>query len=213
MKLFPSTIITYQNLSSVDLEISQICVNLGHKLSPNNPDLFVINHETGWSVELIRSLKKFISQKPFNHSNKICLIYQAENLNSESQNALLKTLEEPGENNYLILITNKPSSLLATIISRCHFIKLANNDPKTSLKKPFQISGNFTKDTTPLESLYKNKDQILPHLQDQLQIFQQKLIKDPTPQNSQIAKNIIKAINMIQSNVDPRSALDFVFLS
>jgi DNA polymerase III gamma/tau subunit len=212
MKPFPSTIVIYQNQSIADQKINEICHELNNDISPNNPDIFIINDSTGWTIELTRSLKKFLSQKPFNHQNKICLIYQAHNLNSESQNALLKTLEDPGENNYLVLTTSKPSSLLPTIISRCHLIRL-NDDTKNSPKsKIIQITGNFTKDSVALESLYKNKDQILPYLQDQLQIYQQILIETPNQSTNQIVKNIIKAINMIDANVDPRSALDFVFL-
>lgn len=213
MKLFPSTIIVCQNQALADAKVNEICQQLNNQISPNNPDIFVIDEQSGWTIDLIRSLKKFSSQKPFNHQNKICLIYQAHNLNTESQNAILKTLEEPGSNNYLILATNKLSSLLPTIISRCHLIKLTNSDTKISPTKLLKISGDFTKDTTPLESFYKNKDKVLPYLQEQLQNYQQQLIENPTPQNSHIIKNIIKAINMIEANVDPRSALDFIFLS
>jgi len=213
MKPFPSTIIIYQNQFTADQKVDDICHQLGNNLSPNNPDIFVINEQSGWTIELIRSLKKFSSKKPFNHENKICLIYQAHNLNTESQNAILKTLEEPGENNYLILTTNKPSNLLPTIISRCHLIRLVDDNKDAAKSKIIQVTGNFNKDSFALDNLYKNKDQILPYLQDQLQIYQQKLIENPNSLNNQIIKNIIKAINMVNANVDPRSALDYVFIS
>ncbi|MDD4937709.1 MAG: hypothetical protein PHX34_01695 [Candidatus Shapirobacteria bacterium] len=213
MKPFPSTIIIYQNQSIANQSVDEICHKLGNKLSPNNPDIFILNEQTGWTIELIRSLKKFSAKKPFNHQNKICLIYQAHNLNIESQNAILKTLEEPGENNYFILTTNKPSNLLPTIISRCHLVRLIDDNKDTPKSKIIQITDNFSKDSFALDNLYKNKDQILPYLQDQLQIYQQKLVENPTSSNSQIVKNIIKSINMIDANVDPRSALDFVFLN
>ncbi|MFA5532244.1 MAG: hypothetical protein WDA13_01420 [Candidatus Shapirobacteria bacterium] len=213
MKPFPSTIIIYQNQSIADQKVSQICQQLDNNLSPNNPDIFTINDQSGWTIELTRLLKKFLSQKPFNHQNKICLIYQAHNLNTESQNAILKTLEEPGENNYLILTTNKPSNLLPTIISRCHLVRLTDDNKDAAKSKIIQITGNFNKDSAILDNLYKNKDQILPYLQDQLQIYQQILIENPNQSNNQIVKNLIKSINMINANVDPRSALDYVFLN
>ena len=211
MKLFPSTIIVYQHLSQVDDHINQICQSLGHIHSTNDPDIYFINQETGWTIELIRSLKNFISQKPFNHQNKIIIISEAHNLNTESQNALLKTLEEPGENNYLILTTNQPSKLLNTIISRCHLIKLVHQN-KTSSTKKIEITGNFSKDTLAIDQFYKNKEQILPFLKEQLSLFQKDLINKPDLQKSKIIKKIIKSINMIEANVDPRSALDFIFL-
>ena len=211
MKLFPSTIIVYQHLSQVDDHINQTCQSLGHIHSTNDPDIYFINQETGWTIELIRSLKNFISQKPFNHQNKIIIISEAHNLNTESQNALLKTLEEPGENNYLILTTNQPSKLLNTIISRCHLIKLVHQN-KTSSTKKIEITGNFSKDTLAIDQFYKNKEQILPFLKEQLSLFQKDLINKPDLQKSKIIKKIIKSINMIEANVDPRSALDFIFL-
>ena len=213
MKLFPSTIIVYQNLKQVSDQIDQICQSLGNKFSINNPDIFSINQETGWTIELIRSLKNFISQKPFNHQNKIIIISEAHNLNTESQNALLKTLEEPGEDNYLILTTNQPSKLLNTIISRCHLIKLINTDKTISSQKKIKITDNFVKDTFVIDNIYKDKEQILPLLQEQLYLFQKDIVNQPSTQKSNIIKKIIKSINMIEANVDPRSALDFIFLS
>lgn len=213
MKLFPSTIIVYKDLLQIDQQINEICQSLGHKFSINNPDIFSINDKTGWTIELIRSLKNFISQKPFNHQNKIIIISEAHNLNTESQNALLKTLEEPGENNYLILTTNQPSKLLNTIISRCHLIKLINSDKNAFSQEKIKITGNFAKDTLAIDNIYKNKEQILPFLREQLSLFQKDLINKPDNQKSKIIKKIIKSINMIEANVDPRSALDFIFLN
>ena len=213
MKLFPSTIIVSRSIDQSINYTIETCQSLGHKSIINNPDLFLINQETGWTIDLVRSLKKFISQKPFCHQNKVVIISQADNLNIESQNALLKTLEEPGENNYIFLITARPSKLLNTITSRCHLIKITNLDNKKSSKEIIKITGNFLKDTSGLEELYKNKDQILPFLKEQLALLQKDLINKPSTRTSQIIQRIIKSISMIESNVDPRSALDFVFLA
>jgi len=213
MKLFPSNIIVYQQITDADHEINDLCQSLGHKSLNNNPDIFFINQETGWTIELVRSLKNFISQKPFNHQNKVIIISEAHNLNIESQNALLKTLEEPGDNNYIFLTTNRPSKLLNTITSRCHTIRINNFSKNTFLNKKIEITGDFTKDTLALEKFYKNKDQILPLLKEQLYLFQQDTIDKPNLQKSRIIQKIIKSINMIESNVDPRSALDFIFLN
>jgi len=213
MDLFPSTLIICSNKEQINLKIGEICQSLNHQISPNNPDIFVINEVSGWTIELVRLTKNFLSQKPFNHQNKIIIINDAHNLNIESQNALLKTLEEPGDNNYLIITTSKPSKILPTIISRCHLIKLVNNSKDTSEIKPIEITSDLKKNLLNSETISKNKDQVLPFLEEQLQIFKKIILKDPSPKNSQIIKNLIKAISMINANVDPKSALDFVFLS
>ena len=212
MNIFPSTIIVSSNQTEINHQIDQICVHLKNQILPNNPDIFIINQDTGWTIELIRQINHFLSQKPFNHANKIIIIFQAENLNPESQNALLKNLEEPGENNHIILTTSKPSKLLSTIISRCQTIKLKNN-LSSSKNQPIEILHQIKKDLLTSESLSRDKTQVLPYLEDQLKIQQQLLIKNPNPKTSQLLQKIIKAIQMIESNVDPKSALDFVFLS
>ena len=212
MNIFPSTIIISSNPKKVDHQIDQICTYLKTEISPNNPDIFIINQDTGWTIELTRQIKHFLSQKPFNHSNKIVVISQAENLNTESQNALLKMLEEPGDGNYIILSTSKPAKLLPTIISRCQIIKL-KNDSYLSNSQPLKILHQIQKDLATSESLSKDKTQVLPYLEDQLKIYQKLLIENPNIETTQLIQKIIKSIQMIESNVDPKSALDFLFLS
>lgn len=55
---------------------------------------------------------------------KIGIIHEADRMNRESQNALLKTLEEPPRDTTLILCTANPGSLLATTRSRCQQLRL-----------------------------------------------------------------------------------------
>ena len=212
MNIFPATIIISSNAKEIDQQIDQICTFLQTEISPNNPDLFIINQDTGWTIELTRQIKHFLSQKPFNHSHKVVIISQAENLNVESQNALLKILEEPGEGNYIILSTTKPAKLLPTISSRCQIIKL-KNDFSLSNNQPLKILHQIQKDLATSEILSKDKTQVLPYLEDQLKIQQKLLVANPNPETSQLIQKIIKSIQMIEANVDPKSALDFLFLS
>jgi len=50
---------------------------------------------------------------------KALLLLEADRLNGESANALLKTLEEPARGLLLVLVTTHPYRLLPTILSRC----------------------------------------------------------------------------------------------
>jgi DNA polymerase-3 subunit delta' len=54
---------------------------------------------------------------------KVFIIEQAETMNPQAQNALLKTLEEPAGRTAIILISDSPGSLLATIRSRCQLLR------------------------------------------------------------------------------------------
>ncbi len=58
---------------------------------------------------------------------KFGIIFDADRMNEESQNAFLKTLEEPPKATFFMLTTGKPSSLLPTTRSRCQSIRLPDN--------------------------------------------------------------------------------------
>ena len=102
-------------------EFGKLLINVDNV--DNSPDYINIE-PTGSSIKIaqIRELQSDIIIKP--HSKyKIYVINHAEKMTVESQNALLKTLEEPPEYAIIILITNNKESLLPTIKSRCEIIK------------------------------------------------------------------------------------------
>jgi DNA polymerase-3 subunit delta' len=63
--------------------------------------------------------------RPFEGGKRVFVVEAAEALRDESQNALLKTLEEPPAFVHLILLSSEPEALLETIASRCHPIDFA----------------------------------------------------------------------------------------
>ncbi|WP_158260539.1 AAA family ATPase [Chlorogloea sp. CCALA 695] len=73
--------------------------------------------EPGIRVEQVREIDQFLSTSAINSNRKVVVIADAHLMNTTAANALLKTLEEPGGNNCIILLTCKP--LLPTIASRC----------------------------------------------------------------------------------------------
>jgi DNA polymerase III subunit delta' len=70
------------------------------------------------------------SYRPFESEKRVFVIEAAEQMRDESQNALLKTLEEPPDFVHLILLTAEPSMLLETIASRCQSIDFAPLPPE-----------------------------------------------------------------------------------
>lgn len=65
------------------------------------------------------ALADFLSLRAAEGGYRIVLVREAERANEEAQNALLKTLEEPGERTLIVLETAQPEVLLPTIRSRC----------------------------------------------------------------------------------------------
>jgi DNA polymerase III subunit delta' len=63
--------------------------------------------------------------RPFEGERRVFVIEAADAMADESQNALLKTLEEPAPFVHLILITSEPAALLETVRSRCQVVRFS----------------------------------------------------------------------------------------
>ncbi len=95
----------------------------------NHPDFLLIEKDAEKreiTVDKIRKISDFINQTSAISDNKFILIDSACELNKSASNALLKILEEPHQNNFLILISHNLSRVLPTIRSRCQLIKIPN---------------------------------------------------------------------------------------
>ena len=93
-----------------------------------HPDLFRLSPEgdsKNIRIDQIRSLIEGISLSSHYGRYKVVILYPAHAMNIAAANALLKTLEEPPTNTVLLLITDRPSFLPATIRSRCQSLRLA----------------------------------------------------------------------------------------
>jgi DNA polymerase-3 subunit delta' len=77
-------------------------------------------------VEAVREqVIRAASYRPFEGSRRVFVIEAAEAMRDESQNALLKTLEEPAGFVHLILLSSEPAALLETVSSRCQTVEFA----------------------------------------------------------------------------------------
>lgn len=89
-----------------------------------HPDLILLEPEEGEiKIAQVRDLIWKLSLRPYSAKVKVAIIDQAQAMNFESQSCFLKTLEEPSPSTILILISEYPDRLLATIRSRCQMIK------------------------------------------------------------------------------------------
>lgn len=75
------------------------------------------------TVEQVRELSGKLRQGSLLGGRKVAIIREADALNANSANALLKTLEEPAANTVIILISDDIAKLPKTIVSRCQKIK------------------------------------------------------------------------------------------
>ena len=96
-----------------------------------HPDILVIEPDETQGqnpqikIERVREIEHHVIYRPLIGLRKICLIDNADRLTIGAANALLKTLEEPPDHCLFILITSRPSALLATLKSRCLLVRFS----------------------------------------------------------------------------------------
>jgi DNA polymerase-3 subunit delta' len=76
-------------------------------------------------INSVRSLKRTSSMTSVEGSWKVFLVLDADRMNAEASNSLLKTLEEPTEKTILVLTTSEKDRLLPTIVSRCQLVQFS----------------------------------------------------------------------------------------
>ena len=87
----------------------------------NHPDFLTVSRETDASVIKIKQIRELIDflQITSHYGKRVVVVNEIDTLNLNGANALLKTLEEPVNNVFLIVLTEQPQRLLPTIQSRC----------------------------------------------------------------------------------------------
>jgi DNA polymerase-3 subunit delta' len=100
-----------------------------------------------------------VSLRPFEAERRVFVIVEADRMNDESQNALLKTLEEPASYAHLVLVSSAPGRLLPTIVSRLQGVRFGpvpaariaelleaeSVEPRTALACARLAGGNATR--------------------------------------------------------------------
>ena len=76
-------------------------------------------------IPVMRELEREANYRPFEGTARIFIVEDADYMNDQAANSLLKTLEEPEPTTHLILTTTNPTALPATIRSRCQTIQFA----------------------------------------------------------------------------------------
>ncbi|MCH5333706.1 MAG: DNA polymerase III subunit delta' [Agathobacter sp.] len=93
----------------------------------NQPDIIYVTHEkpNTIGVDDVRvQINNDIAIKPYSSRYKVYIVDEAEKMNTQAQNALLKTIEEPPAYAVILLLTTNADSFLPTILSRCITLNL-----------------------------------------------------------------------------------------
>ena len=118
--------------------VKQFCQKILHSSGEANADFRVVekvDDKKSIGIEEIRKQSEFLNQTSAISEYKFLIIDSACELTNQASNSLLKTLEEPKNNNFLILITHNLSKIIPTIRSRCFIVKV----PEFSMTQFFEI--------------------------------------------------------------------------
>ncbi|MDO8092779.1 MAG: DNA polymerase III subunit, partial [Candidatus Brocadiales bacterium] len=142
------------NYVSVALDACDNCRTCRRVESDNHPDVHWIvpeKEDKFIRIEYIHVLQDDVALKPVEADRKVFIISEANRMNEESSNCLLKTLEEPPPDTMIILITTSVKSLRKTITSRCQIVRF-NPFPSSTVEaelatrtRPERVSGFDTK--------------------------------------------------------------------
>ena len=151
-KILKMPILPPQNRASPDLRQSRILdrdgrdsistdveIGINEKQLDTHPDFYYVCRQIDEKTEKvkkdigiaqIRQIKEKLRNKSWFGGYQVIIIDEAELLNEESANALLKSLEEAGEKRVFFLLTSDDSELLPTIRSRCQMFYFSSVDIK-----------------------------------------------------------------------------------
>ncbi len=112
------------------------CLQVAARSHPDFVEVGRPEEKSELPIETVREICQGFGLKSARGKGRIAVIKDADDLNEESSNCFLKTLEEPPPRSLLILVGESPDQQLATIRSRCqvvNFLPLPDVDVRTIL--------------------------------------------------------------------------------
>jgi len=113
---------------SARLEPCGECADCALTRAGSHPDLHWLQRaeeRKTVSVDQVREVCETLGMTSMRHGYRVAIVSPAHAMTPSAQNALLKTLEEPSAGTLIVLVTARPSGLLATLRSRCQRIEIA----------------------------------------------------------------------------------------
>ena len=167
--------------------------------------------ETMIKIDQIRAISQLIERTDKN--KKLLIINDFDTAKKETQNALLKTLEDQAENINIILITATTTNILTTIISRTKVVKLYQQI-KNITELPWLIDQQINLDDKLLKSQKIKKEEAVNLIDDCLIYFNSSPDKGAIAKSPFFLKEVIRIRDLIiKNNLNPERAIDHLILS
>lgn len=197
-------------------------------------DTYDLQPELSIGIAQIRELERWLNLKPYQSAKKAAIIFQAEKLTIEAQNALLKSLEEPPDKTFIILLSPNTDVLLPTIVSRCQIINLSTKPQVKLTEKEISqylnilislFKSDIGEKLKLAQEISKSREEASDFLDKEITVLES-LLKDkalgakarrypdmPICRYLLIIREFQKTKGLIQANTNMRLALENLFLS
>jgi len=110
-------------LSPVGVSACGACRSCQKVISGTHPDIITVRPEGAFvKIEQVRAVSRQLRFAPLEGGWRVVIINDAQCMNPEASNAILKILEEPPKRTVIILTASQPTDLLPTVVSRCQQI-------------------------------------------------------------------------------------------
>jgi DNA polymerase-3 subunit delta' len=221
-KLFAKTTAAMLNCHNKDIAPCGSCIGCMKVENGIHVDVLYIEAEKdNILVEQVEPVIEKAQFPPFEGNARIFIIDNAHLLNVTAGNMLLKTLEEPKDNNYFFLITDKPDLILPTIRSRSQEITFRSEDlanhltvtgmDMDSIYPYVAMGGGFTKSREDIEEFaffrekalkliiaMTNNDDFL-EIEEDIQDFFSEKKRDDTDRFFEIINMLIRDLLVIKA--------------
>lgn len=176
-------------------------------IKPSNPDILVLEDEK-IGIAQIKQLIKHLSTKPFGKTAKSAVIFNANNISPDAQNALLKILEEPPGDAVILIGADSETKLLPTVLSRCLVISYQQSDvssqPEFDLN---QILDASIEERFEIVEKASDKEKLLSNVTES---YRQKVLKGEA--SGEFLEDLLQAQIWKEGNVNIRTILEYLML-
>lgn len=166
-----------------------------------SPDIHILDgaERTSIGIEDVKGLQSELFFHPFENSFQTGIVFEAEKLTPEAQNAFLKTLEESSDETIFVLCTTNEKNLLPTIVSRSRKIFA----PQNSAYIPegggdIHVNGDLVEIFGKIEEVSQGNEKSLTFLKSLENTYKLKLEKDIREKNGKKSSDLREDLKNIQ---------------
>lgn len=167
-----------------------------------NPDIHLLDSvdKNTIGIEEIKSFQLEMRYKPFQEKFQIGIIVDAEKLTMQSQNALLKFLEDSTEESIYVLYVDNEKNLLPTILSRGRITYLQSETVNSPMPEFEILNMNIAQKFELVGMYYQSKDSAIDLINSLDQYFKEKLEVEIKNGNIDESKRIAKSLQILDES-------------